>query len=245
MKKMLFSCAALLGFSTIFAQTPSYDLSVELVEPNATTVITSGQSFTIEVNVNNAGPDAIPAGDTIGVVPLIGGNPFMNQNQQPFVFATVLQSPIAANGSISFDETFTVSGGSSGTFNICAELIAILGVSSGGEIDSTNWEDCNATTYNAPTTSIEEFGQLFTEDNSYYASGVFYVDIKTINSSSNRLNYDLVNVAGQSIESGQLSINSNNIKEQIDLPVVPNGVYIMRMNDGKNFNSTKKIMITQ
>lgn len=245
MKKLLFSCAALVSFGVAFAQTPSYDLSVEVVQPAASGTITSGQSFTIEVNVNNAGPDAIPAGDTIGVVPLIGGQPFTNQNNQPFVFAPVLNAPIAANGSITFDNDFTVSGGNSGSFNICAELIAVLGVSAGGELDSSNWADCNNVSYNAPTTSIEEFRQLFTEDKSYYANNTFFVDIKTINSSADRLNYELINVGGQSILRGQLPINGNDVNDEISIPAVPNGVYIMRLSDNKNFNSTKKIMITQ
>ncbi len=244
MKKLLFSCAAFVSFGVAFAQTPSYDLSVELVEPTSTSTINSGQSFTIEVNVNNDGPDAIPAGDTIGVVPLINDNPFMNQNQQPFVFATILQAPIAANGSITFSETFTVSGGNSGTFEFCAELIAVLGVSAGGELDSSNWRNCNNVSYVGPSTSTEEFRQLFTEDNSYFFDNTFFVDIKTINSSADRLNYDLINIGGQSILSGQLPINGNDVKDEITIPTVPSGVYIMRMSDNKNFNSTKKIMIT-
>lgn len=246
MKKLLFSFTALLGFGVAFAQTPSYDLSVELVQPAASATITSGQSFTIEVNVNNAGPDAIPVGDTIGVVPLIGGQPFQNQQGQPFVFATILQSPIPANGSISFDNNFTVTGTQSGSLTLCAELFAVLGNASGGELDSSNWVDCNSVNFQGGgTTSVNEYKLSVTEDNSYYADGIFYFDVTSINGDAARMNYDLVNVAGQTIISGQLPINVSSVKGQVEIPQVPTGVYIMRMSAGQQFNATKKIMIAQ
>ncbi|MCH8546465.1 MAG: T9SS type A sorting domain-containing protein [Cryomorphaceae bacterium] len=247
MKKLLFSLSALVGFGVAFAQTPSYDLSLDILQPTSGATINSGQSFTIEFEVTNSGPDAIPTGDTIDVIPLAGGNPFLNQQGNPVLLRQVLQSPLAANGSITLSGTnYTITGTNSGSINICGTIFAVRGVAAGGELDSTNWGDCAQTNFvGGGTTSVTEFKQLETENNSYFSNGMFYFDISAIGSTSNRLNYDLVNVAGQSIISGQLPINGNNVKDQVDIPSVPTGVYIMRMNDGKNFNATKKIMIAQ
>jgi microcompartment protein CcmK/EutM len=238
MKKLLFALTAVFGFSALSAQT-TFDMELGLVSP--TTTVTGGVPFTFEVSITNNGPGTIPAGDTIFFAPLFGGSALQDANGNPVVYGNILQSALGANQSVNFTRPLNVNGGQSGTLNVCGIIVAHYGAAAGGELDSTNWEDCSQITYTS-TVSVADYVFQNTEDKSYFSNGILFINVENL-LESDRINYDIINLAGQVVQNGVVVANGSNAREEVALRNVPAGVYIVRINDGANFNSTRKIMV--
>lgn len=238
MKKLLFALTAVFGFSALSAQT-TFDMELGLVSP--TTTVTGGVPFTFEVSITNNGPGTIPAGDTIFFAPLFGGSTLVDQNGNPVVYGNILQSALGANQSVNFSRNLNVNGGQSGTLNVCGVIVAHWGAAAGGELDSSNWQDCNQIVYTS-TVSVADYVFQNTEDKSYFANGTLFINVEGL-LESDRINYDIINLAGQVVQNGVVVANGSNAREEVALRNVPAGVYIIRINDGANFNSTRKIMV--
>lgn len=238
MKKLLFALTAVFGFSALSAQT-TFDMELGLVSPTST--VTGGVPFTFEVSITNNGPGTIPAGDTIFFAPLFGGSTLVDQNGNPVVYGNILQSALGANQSVNFSRNLNVNGGQSGTLNVCGVIVAHWGAAAGGELDSSNWQDCNQIVYTS-TVSVADYVFQNTEDKSYFANGTLFINVEGL-LESDRINYDIINLAGQVVQNGVVVANGSNAREEVVLRNVPAGVYIIRINDGANFNSTRKIMV--
>lgn len=238
MRKLIFALSAVFGFGMLSAQT-TFDMELGLVSP--TTTVTGGVPFTFEVSITNNGPGTIPAGDTIFFAPLFGGSPLQNQNGDPVIYGNILSAALAPAQSVNFNRQINVNGGQSGNIDVCGIIVAHFGAAAGGELDSSNWQDCNAITYTS-TVSVSEYVFQNTEDKSYFANGTLYINVEGL-LDADRINYEVINLAGQVIQNGAVKAEGHNARQEVALRNMPAGVYIVRINDGANFNSTRKIMV--
>ncbi|MCC5916898.1 MAG: T9SS type A sorting domain-containing protein [Cryomorphaceae bacterium] len=239
MKKMLLLCSAIFSFGIASAQ--SFDMELTLVSPS--TDIVGGVPFDFTVQITNNGPTTIPTGDTIFFAPLFDGAPLRDQNNDPVIYGNILQADLAMGNSVNFTRNINVNGGNSGSVNVCGMIVAHFGAVAGGETDSTNWQDCSTLNYTS-TVSAEGFNMVSTEDKSYFANGIFFLNVEGV-LEADRVNYEVINIAGQVVSNGVVNVNNYSAREEVQMPALPAGVYIVRINDGRGFNSTRKIMINK
>jgi hypothetical protein len=235
MKKLLFFVGAVFSFGFASAQI-TYDLEMELVSPANNQAIVAGQPFVWAFQISNHGPDAIPTGDTIFFNFTMGSSTLGN-------YYILLATDFAANTTRNYGDTITITGGSSvSSTQLCMAITRVGGVSAGGEIDPTNWQDCNTISYNNSGVNTIDY-QINTPENlSYFAGGRIFINVKGV-MDAKQLTYEVMNIAGQTITSGSVRVENFTAKQEVAMPGVASGIYILRLSDGQKFNSTKKIMI--
>lgn len=236
MKNLLLSALFLIGFSA-FAQP---DIAVKLVSPPDGGSFSAGVQFNFDVRIVNSGTVDIDAMDTIFYAPVINGQFVNTASGNPLIF--VAQSTINAGDSATFSQPLNLSGGSSGTLNFCA-LAAVAGAGWSGvvESDTTNNLDCNSVTYNA-TVSSPEFTLVEFVDNSYFANGVYHVQMQDAVISETPV-FRLYNITGQEVYSTRLNANGDNINEEVRINGLNSGVYIVQIISGSRALSTRKIVV--
>ncbi|MFO7145070.1 hypothetical protein B9T16_28270, partial [Arthrospira sp. PCC 8006] len=153
----------------------------------------------------------------------------------------ILSTDLAANQSVNFNRNINVNGGQSGNIDVCGIIVAHWGVAAGGELDSTNWQDCNQIVYTS-TVSVADYVFQNTQDKSYFSNGTLFINVEGL-LESDRINYDIINLAGQVVQNGTVIANGTDAREEVALRSVPAGVYIVRINDGAKFSTTRKIMV--
>lgn len=235
MKKLLLFAVSLFTASAI-AQP---DIKVTLVSP--TSGISEGTQFTFEVKIENTGTEAIDAMDSIIYAPLIN-NQFIG-NGAGGILIYLNQQAIPVGGSANVTQNLTLTGGSSGMISFCGSA-AVLGAGWSGidEADTTDNVDCANIQYTAATIGVSEWTVATpTTNNSYFANGMYFVDV---NSFENLSNTELVvfNLAGQDVVREGLEFNSGKIERTVDLTSLPRGVYLVQIKSDQKIIGTQKVV---
>lgn len=244
MKKLLLGAA--IGFSTIaFSQA---DLSATLNSPMPNDVIGPNSSFALDFTINNPGTEDIDYQDTVLFQMSLDGSPLSVNGASTFFVDSI---SIPAGGG-SYNQTFppltlNIPGQAMTNMNFC---ITIVGRGAGWtgvtEANTTNNQACASVTYDPNTVSIAEFANEASlkreiSDESYYASGTYYVRIDNaeILSTPSMVVY---NIAGREVFSSGLSTNGTSITDEVSLNSLNEGIYLVEVR-GLSARSVKKIVI--
>lgn len=236
MKNLLLSALFMVSAS-VFAQP---DIEVKLVSPANGGSFSAGVQFNFDVRIVNKGTVAIDAMDTIFYAPVINGQ-FVNAGGVPLIFTQ--QVAVNTGDSVLLSETLNLSGGSSGTLNFCAiGVVAGNGWTGVTESDTLNNLGCNMVTYNAGTVGSSEFTVNTFVDDSYYANGVYFVQMRDAAVSTEPV-LRVYNITGQEVLSTSLTVQGSEINQEVRLSSLNKGVYIVQVTSGSNALSTRKIVV--
>ncbi len=235
MKKFLLSLAVV---ATLGASAQG-DLSVSITSPGNGSSITAGTAFDFNGTVTNNGTMAhngFAGGDTIVYAPLFNGS-FLGTSGGGVV-AWYMTDMIGAGGNASFSQSLNIQGGSSGPIEICAYIEA-FGTSYTGFIQDTSANCANVTYDNGM--AIGEIRLKETFDNSFFSNGKYIVQV------SSRINLinpsiEIVDINGRVVFLTDLTANGGEIRDELDLNTLANGMYIVRLRTEQGLISINKIM---
>ncbi len=231
MKKLLLS--SLLGLFAI-AAVAQPDISVTLDKPIANASLQAGVAFDWEITVKNESSTAITVNDSIINIPLFNGQPIPTAGGG--IVGWIENAAIAAGATATFTHSLTLTGGTSGTINICG--FAIMEDDS----DSTNNMSCHDITWDATIIGIGELHEAVIENNSYVSNGVFRVALENV-FNHDAANISIVNINGQVVLTENMDINTGIIEGDIDVTSLATGIYIVKFASPKGVISTQKVMI--
>ncbi len=233
MKKLLLLAA--FAFSAGFV-TAQEDIAVKLLSP--TTNIVSGQTFNIDLRVINSGTVNLVAADSLVWAPTINGSLIGNGQGGSVIYLDLVN--INAGDSTTLTRQFGLQGGASGSINFCG-LAVVFGWQGITESDTTNNTDCNTISYTNSSVSVGEFSLISIHDNSFFANGIYHVDISAMENLDNST-ISVINMAGQEVFNAPLENKGGTINTEVALELTNRGVYIVKIADQNGFVKTKKIM---
>lgn len=239
MKKLLLS--SLFASLSLFAIGQA-DVAITLDSPTANANLVSGTSFNFDVTITNIGAEPIDANDTVIVFPTANGSLISTQSGAPL--AWIVPGAIAANGGTgTFSQSLSLTGGSTGTLDICA-VVGVLGAGWSGvtESDTTNNINCATVNWSAGGIGISEFKLVTLTDNSFYSNGYYNVRLNSANAHSS-IKFELISLTGKVVQSQEINTFGSEVSEDIRLNAPSNGVYIARLTSQGKAISTKKVVI--
>jgi len=235
MKKLLLSIASALTL-TLSAQPV---LNVTLDSPTNGSSITAGTAFNFNVTVTNSGNQnhlGMPS-DTVIYFPLFNGNLLATSGGG--VVAWYMSDAISASGgTATASKSLNVSGGSSGTLEICAGIIyGGDSYTTTAQLDTSN----NCANVNYSAMAIGELRLTETFDNSFYSNEVYYVQVSSRVDLVNPT-IEIVDISGRTVKHINLTADGGEISQEISVSDLPQGVYIVRLNTTKGLISINKII---
>ena len=237
MKNLLLAILFIGSFS-VFAQP---DVEAKLVSPPDGGSFTAGVQFNFDVRIINRGTVNIDAQDTIIYAPVVNGSLIQTAQGVPLVYTA--QATINSGDSATFSEPLNLSGGTPGQLTFCA-IVAVAGNGWTGvmESDTVNNLGCNMVNYNGGSVSNPEFTVVETIDNSYFAGGIYHIEMENISFVDQPL-FRVFNITGQEVMSTRLMASGNRLNQEVELHNLNRGVYIIQIMNGSNSVSTKKIVV--
>jgi hypothetical protein len=252
MKKIVLSTLALaLSLGVASAQN---DLSVNMTSPAAGSTIGPGLAFDFDISITNLGTQAITATDSVIYFPLLNGSPLVtvqNGQQVTIAFAisgTTMNTNDVEMRSISF-AGLNITNGPAGPVDFCGGVIGIGSNWNGvTESDTTNNISCQSVSYdpNGGAIGLAE-NVLFLEgaatvlDGSYSDGETFFVNVYNMTSASAQVRF--IDLTGRTLYSESFNTSTTEIRSEINLSELPEGVLLAVLEvDGQTVN-TKKILV--
>lgn len=211
-------------------------LTVTLDDPMAGANLSSGVQFAWTITISNTGTAThkSPAGgDTCLYAPTVNGN-LLTSGGQPAVF--LLADSIPAGGSVSRTLNITLTGGTTGTLDICG-LIEFSGSNYSG---STQEDDCATINWSAGI-SVGELRMQETFDNSYYSNGNYVVSVSSKGDIIGPV-LEMVDISGRTVKVVELGTDGSEINQVVSMAALPQGIYIVRLKAQEGLISINKII---
>ena len=239
MKKLLLSSFfASLSFLA-FAQP---DVAITLDAPTASANLTSGTPFNFDVTITNMGTEPLDLMDSIIIIPTANGSLIQTSTGAPL--AWLVQQAVAANGgTTTFSQQLSLTGGQTGTLDICG-AVGVLGAGWSGvqESDTTNNQDCANVNWTVTGIGISEFKLVSLTDNSFYSNGVYNVRLNSANAYTS-MKFELISLTGKVVQTETFSTFGSEVSEDIKVNAPAKGIYIARLTSAGKAISTKKVVI--
>lgn len=244
MKKVLLTLS--LGLSIMaFGQN---DLSVTLTAPAANSTVGPGIPFNFDVTITNNGTQDVTASDTVVYFPSVNGG-LLTQNGIPIAWFITGMTIAGGGGTTTGSQGFAglnIQGAPAGNITFCGAVFG-LGPNWSGvtESDTTNNSDCSTVAYDPNSIGLSENVltvslNLDAVDNSYFANGVFHVEMENIVTDNNEL--VVFSITGKEVLKSSLTRDGDKITSNVDFSSLKAGVYITVVRSGSKALSTKKII---
>ncbi len=244
MKKTLLALA--FGVSTLASA--QADLSVSLTSPMANDVIGPNSPFAPSFIYTNLGTEAIDFNDTLYFEMSVGGTRLSVNGGSRFYIDSI---SVPANGgtyTVNFPSlTLNIPGQAMTNTTFCIDVYARgNGWTGVTESNTANNQSCANVTYDPSTISLIENAveasiEAKVVDNSYFANGIYNVDLKNVTSSKNEM--IVIDITGKEVFKTVLNVNNTSIEESVNLSSLRSGIYIVAIQGGNANIATKKIIV--
>ncbi|PTM04080.1 MAG: hypothetical protein DA405_08455 [Bacteroidetes bacterium] len=255
MRKIVLSLSALFAFGAANAQN---DISVTLNSPTAGSSIGPGMPFTFDMTVTNAGTADVTANDTVVYYPTINGGLLTTTNQsgQTVTVAFIITgTTISTNGMETRGVNFgglNINGAPAGNIDMCANAFVIgPNWNNVTESDTTNNTDCASIAYdpNGGTVGLAE-NMVYADiknipllDASYASGSTYFVEAYNVPSSTASLSF--VDLTGRTILTQEFEVRNSELKGEVSLSNLPQGVVLAVLSVDGQAVSTKKVVVAQ
>lgn len=236
MKKLLLSLSVLFTLGA-FAQP---DMEITLTSPSSGDMITAGTAWNFDVtitNVGNASHLGEAGGDTIIYFPLFNGQLLPTSGGGAVAWYGNANA-LAANGSFTESQMLNISGGSSGPIEICAGTL-VFGTSY--TTDNRDTSDACANVTYTNSMNLRELRLTETFDNSFYSNGMYYARVSSKNNLVNP-RIEFVDISGRVVLTQEVASNGGEASEDIDLKMLPTGIFIVKLYTEEGLISINKMM---
>ena len=248
MRKILLSLSALLAFGVATAQN---DLSIVLNSPSASSTVGPGLPLSFNVTITNLGTvDVLPA-DTIIFAPQYNGGYLTGPNGviAYFITGVTITTNDMETRAVNFGG-FSIQGATAGNVDFCATIVRVSGANWSGVVESNivNNTSCNSVAYDPGSTVglaenliYAEAKSLLVSDASYASGSTYFVEAYNLASASATVTF--VDLTGRTLLTQEFAVNNSELKGQMSLASLPQGIVLAVLSVDGQAVSTKKVML--
>jgi hypothetical protein len=237
MKKVYSLVLVILATTMSFGQT--YDLQIVLTTPAVGATVAPSPNQLIDFNIINAGPDAIPQGDTVFLAVLAFGNNYgLDAGSQPGSVSIIpLPQPIPSGTTIPTSQigggaNFNSSSVTTGTQQICVfGVVSQAGfTTAAGDPDDSDMDN-NLSCYTV-SAALLNFVELTLADVLSVYSKENFIEINSAN--ADNLEYSVYGLNGQVVTNGSFYGSTS-----VSTSGMESGVYLVAVTNGSEVEVTK------